>query len=169
MRNFLILAISELVGNKPDMFYFQGDVKIENIVWQTDVRFSEKEIEAKIKELEAQAEIKEKYQAIETYIYSHYTAKKQAQDSVWIENFRTKLEAHGVKDLSKKIADFTTSFYNGKSLEEVLIGIDDSVKFMYEKLVKVAIKNEWAYEAIQEGKKAIAENREPNYPPFPAV
>jgi len=111
--------------------------------------------------------LEEKYQAIEDFIYSEYTQTKQAQDAGWVANFTTKLVAGGVENLDEQIVNFTFLFYEGKTLEEILININDAVKPMYEKLVKVAVKNEWAYNCIQAGKKAITDNTEAVYPAFP--
>ena len=104
---------------------------------------------------------------IEKQIYKHYSKDKQAQDGGWVTNFTTKLNAMGVKDLDKQIVTFAGAFLKGKKLKDILKDIDDAIKPMYEKLVKVAIKNEWTFLIIQEGKKAVAENREPVYPAFP--
>jgi len=105
---------------------------------------------------------------IENYIYSIYPAIKQSQDNGWVQNFTTKLNAGGVTSLDKQIVEFAISFLkDGKKLSEILVDVVDAIKPMYEKLVKVAVKNEWAYLVILEGKKAIAENREPVYPEFP--
>jgi hypothetical protein len=139
----------------------------EIIVKGKKINLSKTKIEAKVKELEAKAEIEAKGQAIENHIYSYYPQKKQAQDNGWVSNFTTKLVASGVTDLDKQVVGFTTSFLKGSSLDEVLSGVEDETKPMYKKLVKVAVKNEWAYLVIQEGKKAIAENREPVYAEFP--
>jgi len=106
--------------------------------------------------------------SIEDYIYNYYPAITQAQDNGWVQNFTTKLNAGGVTDLDKQIVEFTTSFLkDGKKLSEILAGVEISLLPMYEKLVKVAVKNEWAYNCIITGKKAIADNTEAEYPAFP--
>ncbi len=104
---------------------------------------------------------------IETFIYSKYSAKIQAQDNGWKDNFRTKLVASGVADIDTQVVEMASSFLKGKKLSKILAGVSDQVRPMYEKLVKVAVKNEWALLCIQEGKKAIAQNREPVYAQFP--
>ena len=124
-------------------------------------------ITAKVKELEAKALIDAKSEAIELHIYANYSQKTQAQDNGWVSSFTTKLVASGITDLDKQIVEFTTSFLTGIKLSEILVNVDDAVKPMYEKLVKVAIKNEWCFNVIQEGKLAIKENREPVYAEFP--
>jgi hypothetical protein len=108
-----------------------------------------------------------KSKAIENHIYKNYPRDTQAQDNGWVTNFTTKLNASVVVDLDKQIVNFTTLFLKGKKLDKILLHIDDQIKPMYEKLVKVAIKNEWTFVVIQEGKKAISENREPVYAEFP--
>ena len=126
-----------------------------------------KKLQELLVKLEAKAVIDEKSQAIENHIYANYPQIKQQQDNGWVSNFTTKLVANGVTDLDKKIVQLTTLFFSGKTLDEVLADIDEELKPKYKKLVKVAVKNEWALKCIQEGKKAIAENREPVYPEFP--
>jgi len=127
-----------------------------------------KRVNVRIKELEAEADADAKVKAIELHIYANYSQKTQAQDNGWVQNFTTKLKAGGVNDLNVQVVGFATSFLkDGKKLNEILAGVDVSVLPMYEKLVKVAVKNEWAYLVIQEGKKAIAENRKPTYVEFP--
>lgn len=125
------------------------------------------QIEEKIKELEIQSLIDEKSQAIEDHIYKNYSKDKQAQDTSWIANFKTKLVASGVNDIDIQIVSFTSSFLQGKKLSEILTKIDKQVKPMYEKLVKIAVKSEWTLSCVQEGKLAIAQNREPVYAEFP--
>jgi hypothetical protein len=107
------------------------------------------------------------YLPIEEHIYSMYSEKKQAQDNGWVQNFTTKLKAGGITDVETQIVTMASSFLTGKKLNKILTGVDGAVKPMYEKLVEVAVKNEWAYLCIGEGKKAIAENREAVYPEFP--
>jgi len=113
------------------------------------------------------AEAEEKVQAIEDYVYSKYPLTKQTQDDKWEANFSTKLKATGVTELEKKIVEMVTSFFSGKTLAEIVSGLDDAVKPLYEKLVKIGVRNEWAYLCIQEGTNAIAEQREAVYPEFP--
>ena len=108
-----------------------------------------------------------KKQAIEHYIYSSYPQKIQAQDSGWVTNFTTRLNAMGVKDLDKQIVTFAGAFFKGEKLKDILKDIDNSIKPIYEKLVKIYIKDEWVFLVIQEGKKAISENRESVYLAFP--
>jgi hypothetical protein len=112
-------------------------------------------------------ELTAKSKAIENHIYKNYPRDTQAQDNGWVTNFTTKLNASVVVDLDKQIVNFSTLFLKGKKLDKILVHIDDEIKPMYEKLVKVAVKNEWSFLVIQEGKKAISENREPVYPEFP--
>jgi len=131
----------------------------------TDVEKTKFDLE--YEKYQSKDKVAKKNQAIEDYIYSKYTQTKQAQDAGWVANFTTKLVAGGVLDLDEQIVNFTFLFYEGKTLKEILIDIDDAVKPMYEKLVKVAVKNEWAYNCIQAGKKAITDNTEAVYPAFP--
>ncbi len=167
-QELLISALCFLTNFEPDCFELNGE-GFENIVWKTEKykKPTKTAINNKIKELEAKAELEAKNQDIENHIYSKYPTKGQQQDNVWVQNFTTKLVAMGVTDLEKKVVDLTTSFYKGKTLDEVLANIDDAVKPMYEKLVKVAVKNEWAYNCILAGKKAIKDDTDAEYPVFP--
>jgi len=130
---------------------------------------SDDQIKAKIKELEAEALINAKYQGIETHIYTNYSEKKQSQDTKWADSYTTKLKASGVEDLELKIVNKAKAFFLGGTLEEMLEDVDDTQKPYFKKLIKVAIRTEWAELCVMEGKKAIQEDREPNYPPFPNI
>lgn len=162
-ENILYLAICSLVPGAN--FELEDGVIVK---WKSEIKQPTKtKIGNKVKELETIEKIEAKNQDIENHIYSKYTKLKQAQDAGWVQNFTTKLVANGANDLDNQIVGFTFSFYEGKTLEEILINIDDAVKPMYEKLVKVAVKNEWAYNCILAGKKAITDNTEADYPAFP--
>ena len=122
-----------------------------------------------IEELEAKALLNTKYQGIENHIYSFYSEKKQSQDTKWADSYTTKLKASGVEDLELKIVNKAKAFFKGDTLEKVLKDVDDTQKPYFKKLVKVAIRTEWAELCVMEGTKAIQEDREPNYPPFPNI
>jgi hypothetical protein len=94
VKNFIVEAISELVNNKSGMFYFQGDISIENIVWETDVSFSDDEIEAKIKELEAKAEI----QNIQTSLMTLCDKKQDEAQGLILGYKATPLQIERYKD-----------------------------------------------------------------------
>jgi hypothetical protein len=111
--------------------------------------------------------LKQKKESIGIYIYAYYPAKKQAQDNGWKDNFRTKLVAGGVADIDTQIVTLATSFLKGKTLDEVLKGVDSKVKPMFEKLVKIAVKSEWMLDCINAGKTVIKNNVEADYPVFP--
>ena len=106
---------------------------------------------------------------ISGYIYAYYSQKKQAQDEKWVSAYTTKLKAKGIKDLEKQIVVITGRFFDGESLKDILKDVPDEQKKYFEKLVKVAIRTEWAERCIIEGKLAIKENREPVYPDFPKI
>jgi len=106
---------------------------------------------------------------IEKHIYSFYSEKKQSQDTKWADSYTTKLKASGVEDLELKIVNKAKAFFLGGTLEEMLEDVDDTQKPYFKKLIKVAIRTEWAELCVMEGKKAIQEDREPNYPPFPNI
>jgi len=115
-------------------------------------------------------EPKLKAQAIETFVYSKYTAVKQSQDEKWVSNYTTKLKAQSVENLELQVVQMITSFYQGKTLAEALAPVtDEEQKPYFEKLVKVGIRTEWMENCIKEGNLAISENREPVYPEFPQI
>ncbi|WP_108062715.1 hypothetical protein [Poseidonibacter lekithochrous] len=104
---------------------------------------------------------------MENHIYTYYSQRKQAQDEKWVSSYTTKLKAANFEKLELVVVEMTTSFYDGVSFEDILIGIPVEQKMMVEKLVKVGIRTEWIENCIKEGELAITENREPNYPKFP--
>ena len=130
----------------------------------------------------------EEFLHIEDYVYSFYPEKQQSQDGVWEKSFSTKLKAAGVENLesvivgsiaqlsNKTIAAVATSIVAGLG-DAVLANIQGNTKTarknyatqMLAKLIKIAIKTEWAESCIIEGKTAIAKNREPVFPPFPEL
>ena len=116
-----------------------------------------------------QTQIDEAQKAIENHIYSFYSEKKQSQDSKWADSYTTKLKASGVEDLELKIVNKAKAFFLGGTLEEMLEDVADDKKPYFKKLIKVAIRTEWAELCVMEGTKAIQEDREPNYPPFPNI
>ena len=106
---------------------------------------------------------------IEDYIYKHYSDRKQSQDSKWVDYYRTELVAKGITDIDSQIVAKILEVNDGKSIDEVIKDIDDDNKEAYSKLIKVGLRTAWAKECIEEGLKAMAEDREPNYPAFPEV
>jgi nucleoside diphosphate kinase len=157
--------IVQICKNELGVLPAERDGKLVNA--ENGQEISIDDLEAKVKELEAQAIIDAKIKAIETYIYKYYPAKKQAQDEKWVSSYTTKLKAGGVVDLEVKAIAMITSFFSGKSLSEVLVDVSEDEKPFFEKLVKVGVRTEWAELCVIEGKTAIAENREPVYAEFP--
>jgi len=114
-------------------------------------------------------ELEQKYKNIEIYIYSVYSQSAQSQDLMWSNAYRTKLVALGQTEIEQKVVNYATLFFSGQTLENILSSVEEQIRPFYEKLVKVAIRTEWAEQAIIEGKLAIEEGREPNYMEFPDV
>jgi len=125
---------------------------------------AESKTQADIKDIESDMS-----NPIEVAIYKHYSPNTQAQDLMWTNYFRTELVAQGEADVEQKVVGMVLAVQGGKSVDEALSGIDDDKKEAYKKLVKVGIRTAWAKACITEGLTAMAESREPNYPPFPAV
>jgi len=157
-------AINKLVSEAKFTYFGKKITWKDNRPQPTD-----DQIKAKIKELEAEALINAKYAGIEKHIYSFYSEKKQSQDTKWADSYTTKLKASGVEDLELKIVNKAKAFFLGGTLEEMLEDVADEQKPYFKKLIKVAIRTEWAELCVMEGKKAIQEDREPNYPPFPNI
>jgi|GEM_PF-5064846 len=137
-----------------------GEVDIDPVYLQTL-----KNLNAK-RNLEFLEELKIK--AIENHIYSQYSKDKQAQDQAWTDNFRTKLVVMGM-GVEAKVVGGVKAFMGGVTIAEYLK--DENVETMplLEKLIKIGVRSEWAYQCILEGKKAIAEDREPVYAEYPNV
>jgi len=108
-------------------------------------------------------------QQLKNSIYAKYPKDKQSQDLMWTNYHRTNLVAKGVTDIETKIVAMVLEVQKGKKLSTVLKDVTDEQKPAFEKLVKVGLRTAWAKECIEEGLKAMAEDREPNYPAFPEV
>jgi hypothetical protein len=111
----------------------------------------------------------EKRKAIENHIYSQCSKDKQAQDQVWTDNFRTKLVAMGVMGVEAKVVGGVKAFMGGVTIAEYLKNENVETMPLLEKLIRIGVRSEWVYQCILEGKKAIAEDREPVYAEYPNV
>lgn len=105
--------------------------------------------------------------AIESAIFNKYPTRKQNQDLMWTNYHRTNLVAQGETDVEQKVVGMVLAVQSGKTVEEALSDIDADKKVAYRKLVKVGLRTAWAEKCIEEGLTAMAESREPNYPPYP--
>lgn len=151
-------------GNRPELpLHIKNSLLLKSPVLLTP----ETDFEALQSKLQ-QAELQAKYDAIAEHIYLQYSELKQAQDAKWVDSYTTKLKAIGVENLEAQIVSMTSEFLSGESLEECVGDIENAIqKEMYIKLIKVAIRTQWAEDCITEGKAAIAEDREPKYPEYP--
>ena len=154
------------------------------------VEFEKALTPAHIKQLQVQDkadQLQRKYDSIAKAIYRHYSPQKQAQDEKWISTYTIKLKAAdfpaleatviaaAVKAGSVPIVDVVTPVI-GALPESVLAKIEGASKAertayatqMLTKLVKIAGRSQWAENTIIEGKAAIAGNRAPAFPAFPA-
>ena len=77
------------------------------------------------------------------YIYTHYPQTKQNSDLADKLYYENLLKAAGVQNLEADIVAKVQSFYDGKSLEEVLADVDENHKEAYEQLTKVGIRVAW--------------------------
>ena len=151
-----------------DPTYSFDVINCDSIEW-TDERAkpTDDELNSKLDELNYISFIEIKYLELEKYIYSFYTNAKQNQDEKWVSSYTTKLKAYGVESLELKVVDMVKLYLDGSTLEEVISPVDDAFKPYFEKLVKIALRTEWAEQCIIEGKLAISENRDPQYDEFP--
>ena len=106
---------------------------------------------------------------ISTYIYMFYSQSKQSSDLADKLYFENILKAKGVKTLEKTIVTKITAFNDGKTFDEILVGVVDENKEAMAQLLKVGIRVSWVQACKSELKTAIAENREPVYPEFPEI
>lgn len=156
-----------------------SNVPVEGLV---ELGCSVEEVEV----LTAKALADKKLSEISTYIYKYYSAIKQAQDQKWASSYTVKLKAAGVVNLESLVVG-SVGRLAGETLgvvaNDVVSGFDAGVisniqgdtevmrigyaESMLSKLIKIAVKTEWAELCIVEGKAAIAENRDPVYPSFP--
>jgi len=145
--------------------YKMNDGRIFNGVTEEDAK--------KIKEISDSeliiVKINELKKSIKNYIYLHYSAEKQSQDQVWVMAFRSKLVAGDFKDIEKTILSKASSVINGQTISKVVSSYSKINKPMVEKLIKVAIKTNWAELCVIEGKAAIEEDRDFNFPKFPQI
>ena len=133
------------------------EIKVETL------NLSQEELEKKIKELN----VEQKYRECSKYIFKFYPDVKQKSDISDKTYFETLLKASGVQNLEADIVAKVQSFYDGKSLEEVLADVAAEQKEAYEQLTKVGIRVAWVQQCKRELKAAIVEEREPNFPKYP--
>lgn len=119
---------------------------------------------------------KEKIDAIGTYIYSHYSEQNQSQDRGYQAYAQTVIVGMSAQTDNPVTLDALTVEIMGVVLqifaEEVTLADYVATKPTdlqehYEKLIKIGMRLKWTKACIDEGKLAIAENRDPDYPPYP--
>jgi len=104
---------------------------------------------------------------ITEYIYIHYPPAKQASDQADKEYFSTLLKANGAKNLEADIVTRVQNFFKGAKLESLVEDVVDENKEAYLQLIKVGIRVTWVQMCKQELRRAIEEDREPNFPEYP--
>ncbi len=109
----------------------------------------------------------EKKTLCSSHIYANYPQTKQNSDLADKLYYENLLKAAGVQDLEADIVQRVQSFYDGKSLDEVLADVSAEHKEAYEQLVKVGIRVAWVQQCKAELKAAIAEEREPSFSNYP--
>ena len=104
---------------------------------------------------------------IEDYIYSKYPQSKQNSDLADKLYYENLLKAKGIKNLEADIVKRVEEYYKGKNLDEVISDVADENKESYLQLIKVGIRVTWVQMCKNELKKAIEEQREPEFPEYP--
>jgi len=111
--------------------------------------------------------MKDKYKEVENVIYSKYPQSKQNSDLADKLYYENVLKAKGIENLESDIVARVERFYEGASLEDILSDVADENKEAYEQLIKVGIRVTWVQMCKNELKKAIEEQREPEFPKYP--
>lgn len=120
--------------------------------------------------------VKEAVDKIGEHIYKFYSEKKQGQDRGYQAYSQTVIVGVTSQTDTPTTLDALTIEVMGVVLQisEEVITLEDYVASKpidlqehYEKLVEVGLRLKWTKSCIDEGKLAIAEGREPNYPIFP--
>jgi len=152
-----------------DDTYIFDVVNCDTIVWLDErVQPTGEIVDDMIFKLERERFLNLKYKLIEEFIYTNYDFIKQNQDEKWVSSYTTKLKAYGIEGLELKIVLMARSILAGEStLDDAMATIDEGFYKYFFKLLKVALRTEWAELSIAEGLLAIEEDREPIYPIFP--
>jgi hypothetical protein len=186
-RGKTIYSTTDKTESKVD---YLGDIKLgftliepnEFDEWNSK---NKKWVENTAKKTEAKAI--NKILSIENHIYKYYPKKKQDQDRVWESSFTTKLKAGGIENLEQVIVSSAKSINSGSEFENVvtdfILSLSDEIinnfygktkdekigyiQSMFSKLLKIAIKTEWAEMCIISGKKAISSGSELSFPEYP--
>jgi len=121
-------------------------------------------------------EVKEAIEKIGEHIYRYYSETKQSQDrshQAYAQSVIVAITAQTdspvtLDALTVEIAGVVLQIGAGAlTLDGYVSSKPKELQEHYEKLAKIGLRLKWAKSCIDEGKAAIAEQREPNYPPFP--
>ena len=149
-------------------------------------------IQKKIKELkilwEEQRPERECNERIENTIYAEYSRDKQSQDEKWARSYSAKLKAAGVENIDEHILNVVKTANLGMTLDieaskdDIVNSFDVSIinkiqgdsvsdkadyaRLMVEKLIKVALRTEWAEQIKHIAKAALVNKSQPEFPPF---
>lgn len=137
------------------------------------------------------AVIEEEYldSLIQATIYDHYPERKQAQDEKWTSSFTVKLKAAGVQNLEAQLVSAVGRVAAGEVFDtvvssvvatlspKVLANIQGSseveqqtyANYMFGKLVKIALRTEWAENCIAAAVTAAAANKRIDFPEYPEL
>ena len=167
-------AIVKYVSEK---FENHGIIKIAEQKVQVDGEFIDIGISSdELDALVSKERVAIKKEAIGKHIYRYYSEKKQGQDRGYQAYSQTAIVGITAQTDNPITLDSLTVEVMGAVLQifaEVLTLSDfveskpENLQEHYEKLVKIGMRLKWTKLCIDEGKLAIAENREPNYPNYP--
>ncbi len=114
--------------------------------------------------------------AIGEYIYAHYSEQKQSQDRGYQAYAQTVVVGMTAQTDNPVTLDALTVeimgvvmqiFAEEVTLADYVATKPTDLQEHYEKLIKIGMRLKWTKACIDEGKLAIAENRDPDYPPYP--
>lgn len=105
------------------------------------------------------------------YIMQHYPDIKQKSDIVDKEYYGALLVSTGkyrIEEVYKKCLDIARSIINKETtLQDTLQQFPEEEREAWEQLIKVAVRVGWVQMVKAEYKRALQEQRLPDYPPYP--
>ncbi len=114
---------------------------------------------------------------VEHHIYASYPQQKQTQDQSWKSYAEAAIVAIAaqmgqpitIDQLGIEITGTVLAVMAGNTtIADYVASKPEPMREHYEKLLRVGIRLKWAKNCIDEMKAALAENRAPDYPAYPA-
>lgn len=107
--------------------------------------------------------------SVEEHIYFHYTEKKQQQDLMFTVQYNRKLVMLGVADPTAVAMSNLKKYFGGDSISAIVGSIASPKREIFEKLLKVDIRGQWADACLTEFRLSVLENREAIYTAYPQL